>query len=87
MTFVGKLRQDELLSRVVQNSAHLFSSNSVSLVLSIVQSILAARMLGPAGFGLIAIVMSYASTVNGLLSFRMSELVVRYGGRYLEEGE
>jgi len=87
MTFVEKLRQDELLSRVVQNSAHLFSSNSVSLALSIVQSILAARMLGPAGFGLIAIVMSYASTVNGLLSFRMSELVVRYGGRYLEEGE
>jgi O-antigen/teichoic acid export membrane protein len=87
MIFVEKLRQDELLTRVIQNSAHLFSSNSISLVLSIVQSILAARMLGPAGFGLIAIVMSYASTVNGLLSFRMSELVVRYAGKYLEEGE
>jgi O-antigen/teichoic acid export membrane protein len=44
-------------------------------------------MLGPAGFGLIGIVMSYASTLNGLLSFRMSELVVRYGGKYLEEGD
>ena len=31
--------------------------------------------------------MGYASTVNGLLSFRMSELVVRYGGEYLERGE
>lgn len=40
-----------------------------------------------AGFGLVAIIMSYASTVNGLLSFRMSELVVRYGGEYLEKGE
>ena len=87
MIFVEKLRQDELLSRVIRNSAHLFGSNSIGLVLSIVQSILAARMLGPAAFGLVAIVMSYASTVNGLLSFRMSELVVRYGGKYLEEGE
>jgi len=87
MIFVQKLRQDELFSRVVQNSAHLFSSNSISLGLGVVQSILAARMLGPAGFGLIGIVMSYASTLNGLLSFRMSELVVRYGGKYLEEGD
>ncbi len=48
------------------------------------QSILATRLLGPADFGLVAIIMSYSSTVNGFLSFRMSELVVRYGGEYLE---
>ena len=33
------------------------------------------------------IVTSYATTVNGFLSFRMSELVVRYGGEYLEKDE
>jgi O-antigen/teichoic acid export membrane protein len=87
MNFVGKLRGDELLGRVVSNSAHLFSSNSISLGLSVVQSILAARLLGPASFGLIGIVMSFASTVNGLFSFRMSELVVRYGGAYLEQAD
>jgi O-antigen/teichoic acid export membrane protein len=79
--------EDALLGKVVRNSAHLFSSNSLSLVLSMVQGILAARLLGPAGYGLVGIVMGYASTVNGLLSFRMSELVVRYGGEYLERGE
>lgn len=81
------LRNDPLLGKVVRNSAHLFSSNSLSLILSMVQGILAARLLGPAGYGLVAIVMGFASTVNGLLSFRMSELVVRYGGEYLERGE
>jgi O-antigen/teichoic acid export membrane protein len=81
------INEDALLSKVVRNSAHLFSSNSLSLVLSMVQGILAARLLGPAGFGLVGIVMGYASTVNGLLSFRMSELVVRYGGEYLERNE
>lgn len=81
------INEDVLLGKVVRNSAHLFSSNSLSLVLSMVQGILAARLLGPAGYGLVGIVMGYASTINGLLSFRMSELVVRYGGEYLERGE
>jgi len=81
---IKTLRTDPLLGKVIRNSAHLFSSNSLSLALSMVQGILAARLLGPAGYGLVGIVMGYASTVNGLLSFRMSELVVRYGGEYLE---
>lgn len=85
--FFRILNKDPLLDKVIRNSAHLFSSNSVSLILSMLQSILAARLLGPAGYGLVGIVMGYASTVNGLLSFRMSELVVRYGGEYLERGE
>lgn len=84
---MGLLRNDALLGKVVRNSAHLFSSNSLSLVLSMAQGILAARLLGPAGYGLLGIVMGYASTVNGLLSFRMSELVVRYAGEYLERSE
>lgn len=87
MFFIQKLRQDDLLGRVIRSSAHLFSSNSISLLLSVFQGILAARLLGSAGYGLIGIIMGYASTVNGLLSFRMSELVVRYGGEYLEKGE
>ncbi len=87
MSLIRRWRQDELLRRVVQNSAHLFSSNSASLILSFIQGVLAARILGPAGFGLLGIVMSYSATLNGLLSFRMSELVVRYGGEYLEKGD
>lgn len=87
MSLLQRLRQDDLLSRVVANSAHLFSTNSISLILSVVQGILAARLLGPTGYGLIAIVMGYTSTVNGLFSFRMSETVVRFGGEYLEHGE
>ncbi len=87
MSLLRSLRQDEVLGRVVRSSLHLFSSNSLGLALSVLQGVLAARLLGPAGYGLIAIVMSYASTINSLFSFRMSELVVRYGGEYLEQGE
>lgn len=84
---ITSLREDPLLDKVVRNSAHLFSSNSLSLVLSFLMGIFSARLLGAAGFGLVGLVMGYASTVNSLLSFRMSELVVRYGGEYLERDE
>jgi O-antigen/teichoic acid export membrane protein len=87
MSLLSKFKGDPLLGRVIRSSGALFSSNTLSLGLSVLQSILAARLLGPAGFGLVAIVTSYASTVNGFLSFRMSESVVRYGGEYLEKGE
>jgi len=81
------LRDDDLTRRVLASSGVLFGSNSLSLVLTVAQSILAARLLGPAGYGMVAIVMAYSSTVNGLLSFRMSELVVRYAGEYLDRSE
>jgi len=81
------LREDHLFRRVLNSSLHLFSSNTISLGLSVLQGILATRLLGPDGFGLIGIVIGYASTVNSLFSFRMGEIVVRYGGEYLEKNE
>jgi len=83
----ASLGEDSPLHRVVCNSLHLFSSNTIALALSVLQGALVTRLLGPAGFGLIGVVMFYASTVNSLFSFRMSELVVRYGGEYLAGGE
>ena len=84
---INTLREDPLLDKVIRNSLHLFSSNGLSLVLSFLMGILSARLLGASGFGLVGLVMGYASTVNSLLSFRMSELVVRYGGEYIERNE
>jgi O-antigen/teichoic acid export membrane protein len=84
---IANLKEDPLLDKVIRNSVHLFSNNSLSLILSFLMGILSARLLGAAGFGLVGLVMSYASTVNSLLSFRMSELVVRYGGEFIERNE
>ncbi len=81
------IREDNLFQRVVSNSLHLFSNNTIALALSVLQGALVTRLLGPSGFGLLGIIIAYASTVNSIFSFRMSELVVRYGGAYLERGE
>ncbi len=83
MSFLLKFKDDPLLARVVRSSGKLFSANTVSLGLSVLQGVMVARLLLPEGLGLARVVMAYASTVNSLLSFRMSELVVRYGGEYL----
>jgi O-antigen/teichoic acid export membrane protein len=87
MSFSSKISNDPLLNRVIRSSAKLFSTNTISLGLSVLQGVMVARLLQPEGLGLLRVVMVFASTVNSLFSFRMSELVVRYGGEYLGHEE
>jgi O-antigen/teichoic acid export membrane protein len=81
------LRADPLLQRVLRNSGYLFSSSSISAALSVVQGVFVVWLLGDSGYGLLAIVMDFASNTNRLLSFRMSEVVVRYTGEALAREE
>ena len=76
-----------MLQRVVRNSGYLFSSNAVSAVLSLVQGIFVIRLLGDSNYGLLAIIMDFASNTNRLLSFRMSEVVVKYVGDALAQDD
>jgi O-antigen/teichoic acid export membrane protein len=79
----SSLRNDPLFQRVVRNSGYLFSSNTISAALSVVQGIFVVWLLGDSGYGLLTIIMDFASNANRLLSFRMSEVVVRYMGEAL----
>jgi O-antigen/teichoic acid export membrane protein len=84
MKFLGNwwhiLKTDKLLQKILTNSGYLLSSNVLSMGLSVVQSILAGRLLGVAGFGVVGTITAFASTLNRLFSFRMNELVVKYFG-------
>lgn len=77
------LRDDPLFQRVLRNSSYLFGSNTVSAALGVLQGIFVIRLLGDSGYGLLTIVMDFASNTNRLLSFRMSEVVVKYMGEAL----
>lgn len=81
------LRADPLLQRVVRNSSYLFSSNTISAVLNVLQGIFIVRLLGDSGFGLLTIIMDFASNTNRLLSFRMSEVVVKYTSEALAQND
>ncbi|PWB69977.1 MAG: hypothetical protein C3F07_18065 [Anaerolineales bacterium] len=81
------LQNDPLIRRVLRNSGYLFSSNTISSALGVIQGILVVRLLGDAGFGLLTIVMDFPSNVNRLLSFRMSEVTVKYMGEALAQND
>ncbi len=77
--------EDNLLRRVVKNSSYLFGSNALSSALIFVQGILAVHLIGVTSWGLIATIVTFAANINRLLSFRMSEVVVKHLGPALEE--
>ncbi|NTV36724.1 MAG: oligosaccharide flippase family protein, partial [Anaerolineaceae bacterium] len=79
-------QQDRTLRSVVRNTGYLFTSNTITMVLSPIQGFLAAFLLGPAGYGTLMMVVLLASTVNRLLSFRMNELVIKNAGQDLAVG-
>jgi len=83
----SRWRGDILLRRVIRNSGHLFSSNAVSAALAFIQGILAVRLLGVESYGLVTVVISFSSNINNLLSFRMSETVVKFYGDALHMGD
>jgi O-antigen/teichoic acid export membrane protein len=83
----ARLFHSELVRRIARNSGYLFTGTGISAAISLVQGILAARLLGVAGFGLLGAITVFVSVVNKLASFRMDELVVRYVGAYTEAND
>ena len=83
----SRIFENELIRRIVKNSGYLFSATGIAAALSMVQSILAGRLLGPATFGILGALTAFTSVVNRFASFRMNELVVRYVGHYEEQGD
>jgi O-antigen/teichoic acid export membrane protein len=91
VTIIEKLstiwKEDHLLRRVVKNGSHLFSSNVVFSGLSFLQTIVALRLIGINNWGIVAVVQTFASNIHRLLSFRMSEVVVKHLGAALGREE
>src|SRR5512138_622867 len=81
------LRQDALFKSVIKGSAYLFSGTGISAALGMLQGILVTRLIGVEGLGVITAVITFASNLNRLLSFRMSEVVVRYLGEAQAAGD
>jgi O-antigen/teichoic acid export membrane protein len=85
--WLHNLLESPLTRRVLRNSGYLFSATGVTAFISMLQSILAGRLLGVAGFGILGVITMFASVINKLASFRMGELVIKYVGYYTETGE
>jgi O-antigen/teichoic acid export membrane protein len=84
--FMQRFLGHPLIQRVMRNTGYLFSAQTISAALSMGQGILAARLLGVEGAGLVGIITQFASNLNQLTSFRMGELVVSYVGEFSADG-
>jgi len=82
-----RLFENELFRRVIKNSGYLFSTTGISAAFSMLQGILAARLLGVETFGILGAITTFTSFLNKFVSFRMGELVVKYVGHYSETGD
>ncbi len=84
---LDRLFKNELVRRMLKNSGYLFSNTGISAVASMLQGILAARLLGATGFGILGTITVFTSVVNNFVSFRMGELVVKYVGYHTERDD
>ena len=82
-----RLFGNALIRRVLRNSGYLFSATGIAAFLSMLQSILAARLLGVTDFGILGTITMFTSVINKFASFRMSELVVKYIGQFTVNGD
>jgi O-antigen/teichoic acid export membrane protein len=84
-SLLSRLKADSIFARVLRNSGFLFSSTVISAALGFAQGILIVRLIGIEQFGALTAIMLFASNVNRLLSFRMSEVTVKYLGEALAQ--
>jgi len=77
---VAGWRQDTLFKSILKNSSYLLGGSTISMGISALMGLLVPLLLTPAQYGVLGMVIMYASSVNRLLSFRMGELVIKYAG-------
>lgn len=79
--------ENPLTRRIIKNTGYLFSATGMSAFISMLQSILAGRLLGVAGFGMLGVITMFTSVINKFASFRMGELVIKYVSYFSETGQ
>ena len=72
--------------RFAKDVGVLTAANIVSAGLGFLQALVVARWLGPTGYGLAALIMSYPSFVLTVLSFRTGQGAVKYLGEFAATG-
>lgn len=84
---MGKSSGSLTMRRILGNFGHLLRGHGIGAVMSFGAMALMARALGPAEFGLVVLIQTYAQLVRGLLNFKQFQGIVRYGVPLQDKGE
>jgi O-antigen/teichoic acid export membrane protein len=74
------------VQRVVTNSAWSVGATAASTAALFVETVVLARYLSPADYGLLLLVIAYPELVLQLLDFRVQDAMTKYLGEFLSQG-
>ncbi len=60
----------------------MFGGKLIGALLSIIYLAIITRSLGPAGFGQLVLIFSFAQAIGGIISFQTWQIIIRYGTKY-----
>ena len=72
-------------SRIVKDTAFVFSSKVGTMVLGFLGTVIVVRELGPSNFGLYATALAFIPLVAGICDFGLTTSVIKFGSLYLKE--
>ena len=78
--------RDQHFRSLLKNSSYLAASRAVAAVSSVAAIAFATHDLGLLVFGILTLITSYTRAASGIAKFQSWQLIVRYGGRGLAEG-
>jgi O-antigen/teichoic acid export membrane protein len=73
--------------RLFRNASWLFSGNALASLLGFAQAVVLGRALGVDGYGLLAFIIAFVTTVNSVVDIRVWESVTKFVGDYHARGE
>jgi O-antigen/teichoic acid export membrane protein len=79
--------KDQHFRSLLKNSSYLGLSKGVAALCGIATLAFAARGLGVLLFGTLILITSYVKAVNGIAKFQSWQLIVRYGGHGIAQGD
>jgi len=71
-----------LLSKLIKDASWLFNAQVVTSVVSLIQVVILARILGVKNFGILGLIIIYVEIVNQLVDFRVWETATKYISQY-----
>jgi len=71
--------REDLLRRVLRNTGLLGAGKAAGAILHLAGLVLTARLLGPAGFGMLMLVRSYAQSASALAKFQSWQTLIHFG--------
>lgn len=79
--------KDQHFRSLLRNTSYLGASKIVAAICGVATLALAGRGLGVLLFGTLILITSYVKAVSGIAKFQSWQLIVRYGGHGLSQGD